>query len=129
MEGNKKEFKILKGMTLTKIEVGVYDDVIIFYTSNGRKFKLYHSQEHWEQVSIDDICGDLNDLIGHPITLTEEVTNKDENPKNIPIPECQDSYTWTFYKLATDKGFITIRWYGESNGHYSESVDFVEIIN
>ena len=74
---------------------------------------------------MEDICGDLGDLVGHPIAIAEEVTSK-EDPENakIGLDERQDSFTWTFYKLATIKGSVTIRWYGESSGYYSESVDF-----
>jgi hypothetical protein len=72
-----------------------------------------------------DIVGDLEDLIGYPILLAEEVTNdSDVNPPGVEIPEYQDSFTWTFYKLATIKGSVTISWYGQSNGYYNESVSF-----
>ena len=67
-----------------------------------------------------------DDLVGTPILMAEEVTNEPNvNPEGVPIPEYQDCFTWTFYKFATIKGYVTIRWYGESNGYYSESVDFI----
>jgi len=71
-----------------------------------------------------DVIGNLEDLIGSPILMAEEVTSENENPVGVDVPEYQDSFTWTFYKFATIKGYVTIRWYGESNGYYSESVSF-----
>lgn len=118
------KFENLLGMTLSKIE-NKDDDEIIFTTAEGRRFKLYHSQDCCECVSVEDVIGDLDDLIGSPLLQAEEVTSE-ENPAGI-TKEYQDSFTWTFYKLATIKGSVTIRWYGESNGYYSESVDFEEI--
>lgn len=59
----------------------------------------------------------------HTPILQAEVRTSRENPEDFSA-EYQESFTWTFYHLATIKGYVTIRWYGESNGYYSESVDF-----
>lgn len=122
------EFSDLKGLILKSITPNEDKDEIIFVTSDDRTFKMYHSQDCCESVSIEDIAGDLNDLLGSPLFVAEEATSN-VNPENAnpATIEYQDSFTWTFYKLATIKGHVDIRWYGESNGYYSESVDFYEV--
>lgn len=123
---DRKSITELVGKTLTK----VYDagDDIIFECEDGKKYHLYHDQDCCETVSIESINGNLSDLVGSPILVAEEVTSG-ENPEDVNVKELgyQDSFTWTFYKFATVKGYVDIRWYGESNGYYSESVDFEEI--
>jgi hypothetical protein len=127
-----KNFSELLGKTLTNITSS--HDEIIFTLKNKQQYRLYHEQSCCENVSIEDINGDLNDLLNTPITLAEETTDTN-NPKKHTYNEGtkneytseDDSSTWTFYKLATIKGYVNIRWYGSSNGYYSEGVDFEKI--
>ncbi|WP_423219682.1 DUF7448 domain-containing protein [Clostridium hydrogeniformans] len=53
--------------------------------------------------------------------LKLEESTSNENTKDYRGAE---SFTWIFYKIATSKGYVTIRWHVESNCYYSESVDF-----
>lgn len=115
-------FSDMLGMTIISINGEAGDEVMTFTSNEGRKFQLYHSRDCCESVRIDQIDGNFADLIGKPLLQCEEVSNADG-----PIPEHSDSYTWTFYKMATIGGYVTIKWIGESNGHYSESVDFEEV--
>jgi hypothetical protein len=117
----------LLGKTLIEINVDNDQDEIVFICDNGDKYKMYHEEDCCESVVIDDINGDLDDLIGLPILIAEVYTNENENPIDFTDTEYQESFTWTFYKLATIKGFVDIRWYGQSNGYYSESVDFIKL--
>ena len=75
-------------------------------------------QDCCEGVWIESIVGDLNDLIGSPLLVAEEVSSETtlDNDKEIET-------RWTFYKFDTAKGGVTVRWYGESNGYYSTEVD------
>ena len=121
------DFSILKGLTITSIEDLEEDsELVVFKTSEGRRFEMYHSQDCCESVSIEDVCGDVNDLLNSPILLAEEETS-DEDPIDVDKEYHDHLYCWTFYKLSTFKGDVTIRWYGESNGYYSVGVNFIEI--
>ena len=105
--------KSIKGMTQG-------DEVVIIETECGRTFRMYHSQDCCESVYICDVVGDVPDLIGTPILMAEEST-KD-------VPENDELGMWTFYKLATRKGYVDLRWYGSSNGYYGVGVSFVEVM-
>jgi hypothetical protein len=120
------DFNDIIGKIISKIDKT--DDEIIFHCTDGYYYKMFHDQDCCESVGVDDINGDLNDLIGTPITLAEE-TMSGENPDDVSaeFKEYQESFTWTFYNLATIKGYVTIRWYGSSNGYYSESVNFEKL--
>lgn len=98
---------------------------IVFKCKDGRTFQLYHTPECCEDVRVEDVCGEVSDLIGSPI-LQAEVSNSG-NTDNATEPR-DFSHTWTFYRITTMKGQVVIRWLGESNGYYSEEVDFCELI-
>ena len=117
LEVNVKE---LIGKTLKEVR-GIEESCVVFETTNGEEYRMSHSQDCCESVGIEDITGDVKDLIGEPILMAEEISNSDNPPENA------DSFTWTFYKFATIKGYVTFRWLGESNGYYGEGVDFERI--
>jgi len=108
---------------INKVLIKVYrdNDEIFFHISENEIYKMYHNQDCCEIVNIEDITGDLNDLLNTPILLAEERTNEKEDENG--------SETFTFYTLRTTKGTVDIRWYGQSNGYYSENVDFIKSNN
>jgi hypothetical protein len=96
----KEMIQELIGKTISKIDKE--SDRIEFTMSTGEKYLMYHNQDCCESVTIEDIIGDLNDLIGNPILEASERSSK-ENPHGI-TKEDQDSFTWTFYHLVTVGG-------------------------
>lgn len=133
-----KNFSELQGKTLTRAEQ-ISDDEVLFVSDEGKAYKLWHSQNCCESVTVESITGDLSDLLGTPILLAEEASSEDDPADVTARKEAErskdpdsyydytDSQTWTFYKLRTIKGSVDIRWHGRSNGYYSERVDFDEV--
>ncbi len=122
IEDTQKGMAQMLGKTFVQVTGSVDSDEMMFETANGERFMFAHQQDCCETVSINDIVGDLQDLCGEPLLISEEVKGATE-----PDEEHYESYTYTFYKFATRKGYVDVRWLGESNGYYSESVElFVE---
>ena len=116
------DIKEMIGETMVSVTGESGDEQMEFTAESGKVFVFYHGQDCCENVSIYDIVGDVTDLIGSQIKMAECVESQ-ETPDGCEQPS--DSYTWTFYKFATEKGYVTVRWLGESNGYYSESVEFL----
>lgn len=125
-------FHDLFGLTISEIS-GMEKDseelviIAIDRCDHFYKFRLFHDRDCCERVSVEDVFGDPADLIGEIVRLAEESINTDFEGATYAARDdgsngYDDSYTWTFYKLATRKGYVDILWYGESNGFYSERV-------
>ena len=129
------DFSELKGKTFVSVtrtkEESRYDtctpwDRITLISTTGERYIMEHIPECCEEVYIESIVGDLDDLVGSEILLAEKVQQREEDGAQALVPydvtRDNQTFTWTFYKLATLKGYVDIRWYGESNGYYSEDV-------
>lgn len=104
-------------------------NAVFFYEESGRTFVMEHHQDCCESVYLYDVVGDYLDLIGPPILRAEERTSNDiaDDPRQPENRTSEDSFTWTFYEIATISGSVTLRWFGSSNGYYSEGVSFEEL--
>lgn len=108
-------YKELIGKIIKSIK-RIDNSEIIFTFLDGESWIMYHQQDCCEQVYIESVQGDLEDLIDSPLLIAEERCGDN--------PGASESGTWTFYTFATLKGYVDIRWNGESNGYYSEGVSF-----
>lgn len=87
-------------------------DEMLVFSNEDFTFRFFHKQDCCEDVHIESIVGDLQDLIGSPILVAETSSNEGEH----------DYEQWTFYKFATIKGYVDVRWIGSSQGYYSTDV-------
>ena len=92
-----KSFEDLQGRTLSKV-LKLDDYELRFHLTEDHYVRMYHMQDCCESVYIEDIVGDLDDLVGTPLLLVEEVSNYDGESK-----EYSESETWTYYRFRTIK--------------------------
>ena len=88
---------------------------VVIKTDSGKTFTFYHEQDCCGCVILYDIDGELENLVGGFVMWVEarsELATDDFNA---------EPGTWTFYDIQTSKGYVCMRWLGESRG-YSEGV-------
>lgn len=106
------------GKTYTSVKGRPGDDELVFTATDGAVFTFYHHQSCCESVSINEIVGDLDDLVGTSLLTATESSSQGAE-------DTHSTSTWTFYDFRTMKGTVTVRWFGRSNGYYSERVDLM----
>ena len=113
----------LLGKTIVKIErINDYSHTMLKITTDKNEvYDFYHIQDCCESVYLNDVIGDFDDLLNTPILLSECITNEDTFNDG-------EYTTWTFYKLVTINGGVTLRFVGSSNGYYSVDVSISKTI-
>jgi len=97
-------------------EVLIEGDEVMFKTEDDISFRMYHNQDCCECVKIVK-HDNVKELTGCTILdYQENIADVSE--------DSYDSATKTEFVFQTSKGVWTIEWLGESNGYYSESVNF-----
>ena len=66
------------GKTFVRVTGSVDSDEMLFETADGERFMFAHEQDCCETVRINDIVGDLEDLVGTPLLVAEEVKGATE---------------------------------------------------
>jgi hypothetical protein len=92
-----------------------YNDNLLYIKTDKGTMRFYHDQECCEQVWLEDGLEDLEKMIGEKVLHAEVIEDA--------LDEYDDSYTWTYYKISTLNHDCTLRFYGTSNGYYSEGID------
>ena len=104
----------LKGMTITAVVYKEVNESLLIHL-NTHVLKMFHHQDCCESVYLADVVGSFEDLIGYPLLEVSESI--------VSIPTEDDSSTASYYNFKTIKANVQLRWVGESNGYYSETVD------
>lgn len=107
-------------VTLVSVVGGKGDEEVVLTDTTGAVYRFFHSQSCCEHVYLEDVTGDVADLLGSPLVMAEAAASEADEGSD-------ETTQWTFYKFATVKGYVTFRWYGSSNGYYSVSVDLEKV--
>jgi hypothetical protein len=114
----------LNGKIISKIEgFHVDSEELTITLTDGTRILFYHYQACCEGVSIEDVNGNPDNHIGAKLYGIDVKSNSNSINPNVE----GESFTWTFYTIKTSKGYLDVRWLGNSNGYYGEEVDYIII--
>lgn len=109
------KFEQIQGMTITAVVYKEVSESLLIHL-NTHVLEMIHHQECCETVYLADVVGSFEDLIGYPLLEVSESFVDIES-------EGYESSTASYYNFRTVKASVQLRWIGESNGYYSETVD------
>lgn len=98
-----------------------YSEMVMFSLLNGEKVIMYNYEQRCGndvEIQLEEVIGYSSDLLNSEIILAEEVQSTKEQ-----VGDYGDTENWSFVKIGTINGQVTLRWKGRSNGHYSVGVD------
>ena len=100
-------------MTITAVVYKEVNESLLIHL-NTHVLEMIHHQDCCETVYLADVVGSFEDLIGYPLLeVSETIVNN----------EIGESSTASYYNFRAVKASVQLRWVGESNGYYSETVD------
>lgn len=109
------KFEQIQGMTITAVVYKEFSESLLIHL-NTHVLEMTHHQDCCESVYLADVVGSFEDLIGYPLLEVSESFVDIES-------EGYESSTASYYNFRTIKASVQLRWVGESNGYYSETVD------
>ncbi len=118
--GKVEKFEDIVGLRVAMVrglEIG--SEEIELVTDHG-PFRMNHDQACCESVDLAELDGSAEDLVGQVI-LAASQENDQSNGAYKEFGDHEGSSTWTFFRITTIKGTVVMRWFGTSNGYYSET--------
>ena len=112
--GRTSKFEQIQGMTITAVVYKEVNESLLIHL-NTHVLEMIHHQDCCETVYLADVVGSFEDLIGYPLLEVSESI--------VDIATEDYSSTASYYNFKTVKASVQLRWIGESNGYYSETID------
>ena len=69
------ELEVMLGHVFSRVLVSENNQVMTFLSEDGTRFEFYHEQDCCESVQVEDVIGDLADLVGCPLVEADEISS------------------------------------------------------